>query len=185
MTLGRTRKGEQKLMKKGRGQIIHVSDFVKEENGQLIICGEDGSVVKDAHCITYPGAQGDPWWDHTQLLAQVDKAIAIFKKAHPNCVALFVFDQSSAHALLALDALCVFDMNERNGGKQRKQRDTVIPMNNPNQELCRKLQKMTTESGEAKGLLQTLEERGFKINKKMKVKCSLVCAIENEKCCLA
>jgi hypothetical protein len=58
-------------------------------------------------------------------------------------------------------------------------------MNNPNQELCRKLQKMTTESGEAKGLLQTLEERGFKINKKMKAKCSPVCAIENEKCCLA
>ena len=153
MTLGRMREGEQKLIKKGRGWIIHVLDFVEEENGQLIICGEDGSVVKDACCIMYPRAQEDPWWDHTQLLAQVDKAIAIFKEAHPDCVALFVFDQSSAHALLALDALHVFDMNKRNGGKQRKQRDTVIPMNNPNQELRRKLQKMTTESGKAKGLL--------------------------------
>ena len=133
----------------------------------------------------YPRAQGDPWWDHTQLLAQVDKAIAIFEEAHPDCVALFVFDQSSAHVSLAPDVLCVFDMNKGNGGKQRKQQDTVIPMNNPNQELCGKLQKMTMESGKAKGLLQTLEEHGFKIDKKTKAKCSPVCAIENKKCCLA
>ena len=111
--------------------------------------------------------------------------IAIFEEAHPDCVALFMFDQLLAHALLAPDALHVFDMNKGNGGKQRKQRDTVIPMNNSNQELHGKLQKMTTESGKVKGLLQTLEERGFKIDKKTKVKCSLVCAIENEKCCLA
>jgi hypothetical protein len=44
---------------------------------------------------------------------------------------------------------------------------------------------MMIESGKAKGLLLTLEECGFKINKKTKVKCSPVCAIKNEKCCLA
>ena len=43
-------------MKKGRGQIIHVSDFVEEENGHLIIRNQDGVVMKDARCITYPGA---------------------------------------------------------------------------------------------------------------------------------
>ena len=103
MTLGRTREGKQKLIKKGRGQIIHVLDFVEEENRRLIIRGEDESVVKDARCITYPGAQGDPWWDQTQLLAQVNKVIAIFEEAHSDCVALFVFDQSLAHASLAPD----------------------------------------------------------------------------------
>jgi len=79
-------------MKKGQGQIIHVSDFVEEANGHLIICNQDGIVVKNAQCITYPGAGGDSWWEHAQLLIQVDNAISIFEKAHPDCVALFVFD---------------------------------------------------------------------------------------------
>ncbi len=73
----------------------------------------------------------DTWWDHAQLLMQVDKAIEIFEETHPNCITLFVFDQSSTHALLGPDALHAFDMNRSNGGKQRKQKDTIIPMNNP------------------------------------------------------
>jgi hypothetical protein len=76
-------------------------------------------------------------------------------------------------------------MNKSNGGKQRKQRDTVILMNNPYVQYCGKLQKMTTESGNAKGLQQTLEEHGFTIDKKMKTKCSSVCTIKNEGCCMA
>jgi hypothetical protein len=81
--------------------------------------------------IIYPGTGGDLWWEHTQLLAQVDKAITIFKEAHPECEALFLFDQSLVHALLGLDALYTFDMNKSNRGKQRKQKDTMILMNNP------------------------------------------------------
>jgi len=88
-------------------------------------------------------------------------------------------------ASLASDALCAFDMNKTNGGKQRKQWDTVIPMNNPYLAFCGKEQKMTTESGDAKGLQQTLEERGFSFDKKLKGKCSPVCSFENETCCMA
>jgi hypothetical protein len=62
-------------MRKGCGQIIHVSDFVEEENGHLIIHNKEGVVVKDTQCITYPGSGGDPWWDHMQLLVQVNWAI--------------------------------------------------------------------------------------------------------------
>src|SRR5712691_1998365 len=171
-------------MKKGRGRLVHVSDFVEEENGRLVTRDEDGRVVKDARCITYPGAHGDAWWDHAQLLTQINKAIPIFEEAHPDCVALFVFDHSSAHASLAPDALRAFDMNKSNGGKQRKQRDTIIPMNNPCPELRGVSQKMTTETSQAKGLQQTLEERGFNV-KKMKTQCSPVCAFENETCCMA
>jgi hypothetical protein len=104
-------------MKKGRGRLIHVSDFVEEDNGRLIICNQEGAMVKDTRCITYPGSAGDPWWDHAQLLAQVNRAIGIFKEAHPNCVVLFVFDHSSAHVSLGPDALRAFDMNKSNGGK--------------------------------------------------------------------
>jgi len=48
MDLERLQKGEVKLVKKGHGCIIHVSDFVKEDNGQLIIHDDDGIIIKDA-----------------------------------------------------------------------------------------------------------------------------------------
>jgi hypothetical protein len=165
--------------------LIHVSDFVEEENGRLIIRNEEGVVVKDARCITYPGSGGDAWWDHAQLLAQVDQAISIFEEAHPECAGLFLFDHSSAHTSLGPDVLCAFDMNKSNGGSQRKQKNTIIPMNNPCVEHHGKAQKMTTEAGEAKGLQQTLEERGFKNVRGMRAKCSLVCPLENNDCCMA
>ena len=184
MLLNRAQEGEQKLMRKGRGRIIHVSDFVEEENSRLVVRNQDGTIVKDARCITYPGSGGDPWWDHSQLLAQVDKVITIFEEAHPGCVALFVFDQSSAHASLGPDALRAFDMNKTNGGKQRKQKHTKIPMSNPYPEFRGKDQRMLTEDGLAKGLQQTLEERGFDV-RGMLAKCSPVCPFENDGCCMA
>jgi hypothetical protein len=107
----RTQEGEQKLQRKGHGWLIHILDFIKEENRHLIICNEDGDVVKDAHCIIYLGISGNPWWDHKQLLVQVNKAIEIFKEVHPNCIALFMFNQSSMHTSLGEDALYAFDMN--------------------------------------------------------------------------
>ncbi len=57
--------------------------------------------------------------------------IKIFNEAHPNCVALFVFDQSSAHASLGPGALHAWNMNKGNGGKQPIQKDTIIPQSNP------------------------------------------------------
>jgi hypothetical protein len=75
-------------------------------------------------------------------------------------------------------------MNKSNGGKQRKQKDTVIPMNNPYAKFHGKPQKMTMETGEAKGLQQTLEECGFDV-RGMRVKCSPVCPFENNGCCMA
>ena len=141
-------------------------------------------MVKDACCIIYPGVGGNPWWDHTQLLMQVDKAIMIFEEAHPNCVALFVFNQLSTHASLGPDALRAFDMNRSNGGKQRKQKDTMILMNNPCPKFHSKAQKMTTDTGMAKGLQQMLVECGFNVQG-MHAKCISVCPVENKNCCMA
>jgi len=59
--LKRNKDGDQRLIKKGRGRLIHISDFVEEENGCLIIYNQQGVVVKDACCITYPDAGGDQW----------------------------------------------------------------------------------------------------------------------------
>jgi hypothetical protein len=60
----RIQDGQEKLQKKGWGQLIHVSDFVEEENGRLIVCNEEGDVVKNARCVIYPGMGTHTWWDH-------------------------------------------------------------------------------------------------------------------------
>ena len=101
----RLREGEILLQQKSCGRLIHISDFVNEVTGWLVIRDENGEIKDDAREIIYPGSNGDAWWDHTQLLAQVEHAIKICETAHPDCVALFIFDQSSAHTSLGLDAL--------------------------------------------------------------------------------
>ncbi|KAK0207757.1 hypothetical protein IW262DRAFT_1450785 [Armillaria fumosa] len=158
-------KGQQKLQKKSRGRLIHVSDFVNEATGRLVVRNEAGEIIEDARKVIYPGSKGDPWWEVEQLLVQVKAAIKIFEKAHPNCQALFVFDNSSSHAALGPDALHAFDMNMSNGGKQHFQKDTVIPDSDsvPAMHMHGKPQKMTTDDGVQKGLKQVLEERGFDI----------------------
>ena len=159
---GRLWNDKQKLIKKGHGWIIHMSDLI-EENRHLVIQNQDGVIIKDAQCITYPGANSDTWWDLPQLLKQIEKALSNFEEAHPGCCALFIFDQSSVHASLRPEVLCTFDMNRSNGGKQWRQKDTVIPMNNPDPCYHRLMQNMTLGNGEQKGLQQMLEECSFNI----------------------
>ncbi|KAG2073340.1 hypothetical protein BDR04DRAFT_938267, partial [Suillus decipiens] len=179
------RPGERVLRKKGRGRLIHVSDFVNEEDGQLVSRGPTGEIIKDARRIIYPGANGDAWWTHENLLEQVKYAIEVHDEVNgPNCQALFIFDNSSAHASLPPDALRAFEMNKSDSGKQRKQRDTIIPDSNPDPTKRGLLQKMTTPSGEPKGLKSVLEERGFNIQG-LRAKCAPVCPFESTGCCMA
>ncbi|TFK63428.1 hypothetical protein BDN72DRAFT_882113 [Pluteus cervinus] len=176
--------GQTILQKKGRGRLIHVSDFINPEEGRLRHLDKDGNTLAEARKIIYPGSNGDAWWDCDQLLVQVKHTIQVFEKQHPNCVSLFVFDQSSAHASLPPDALKAFEMNKSDGGKQRKQRDTIIPQSNPYPEYRGKPQSMTLPNGEQKGLERVLTERGFDV-KGMRAKCKPVCPVENQNCCMA
>ena len=159
-------------------------DFINEEDGRLVLLDENGHIVRDACKVIYPGNNGDPWWDTDQLLVQVKSAMEIFEAAHPDCQALFVFDQSSAHASLPPDALKAFTMNKSNGGAQCKQKNTVIPQSNPDPQFCGVHQEMITAQGEAKGLKDCLEECGFDVSR-MKAKCSPVCPFESQNCCMA
>ena len=117
-------------------------------------------------------------------MVQVKNTIEIFETSPPGCQVVFIFDQSSAHTLLPPDALRAFEMNKSDGGKQQKQRDTIIPRTNPDPQFHGNPQKMTTASGEVKGLKAVLEECGFD-NGGLKAKCSPVCPFESQKCCLA
>ena len=40
--------GEQPLWKKGQGSLIHVSDFINEEDGWLVLSDADGKIIEDA-----------------------------------------------------------------------------------------------------------------------------------------
>ncbi|KAF9507952.1 hypothetical protein BS47DRAFT_1366268 [Hydnum rufescens UP504] len=166
--------GQSVLQKKSRGRLIYMSDFINEEDGHLVQHNEHGKIIWDAQKVIYPGASGDSWWDTEQLLTQVDISMDIFNSTHPDCQALFIFDQSSTHASLGLDALRAFDMNKGN----------VIPDTNPMASMCGKPQKLTTERGDAKGLQDTLEERGFD-TQGMHAKCAPICPFENDRCCMA
>ncbi len=96
------------LQKKGRGCLIHISNFINEEDGHLVECNSSGNIVRDARTVIYPGSNGDAWWDTKQLLIQMKKPIKIFNAVHPDCQALFIFDQSLAHSSLGDDVLKAF-----------------------------------------------------------------------------
>ena len=123
----RLKAGEQPLQKKGQSRLIHVLDFINEETGPLVLLDVNGRITCNAQKIIFPGRNSNAWGDTDQLLVQIKYAIEIFDADHPRCQALFIFDQSSAHASLPPDALRAFTMNKPNGGAQQKQKNMVIP----------------------------------------------------------
>src|SRR5260221_12648784 len=133
---------QQAIWKKGHGRVVHVSDFISETIGWIKLSGdqiteqltkpaEHRLPVFEAQKITYPGKGFDAWWDLAQLINQVKHTITIFEHTHPDYVAIFVFDRSSAHEGFAENALNVNNMNVGHGKKQRKLCNTVIPLSNP------------------------------------------------------
>ncbi|EAU83213.1 hypothetical protein CC1G_11674 [Coprinopsis cinerea okayama7 len=168
------------LRKKGAGRSQMVSDFIVELTGHLKLTNElieaqrplpEGQhIPEQAREIIYPGKNADGWWDAKQLIKQ---AIPIFEALFPNAVGEFFFDQSTAHAALAPDALRAHDMNVKPGGKQPKMHDTIIPHSNPNPALRGIVQSMVFDEdlppshpdyehrGKPKGMRRVLEERGL------------------------
>jgi hypothetical protein len=136
-------KGDQQpIWKKGGGRAIHVSDFISETIGRLKLSEEQISDQHmlpakkrlpkfEARAIIYLGKGFDAWWDLKQLIVQIKNTISIFELMHPDHTGVFLFDRSSAHEGFAEDALNINRMNVNPGGKQKRLRDTIIPLNNP------------------------------------------------------
>ena len=174
---------QQPIRKKGNGRVVHVSDFISETIGrirlsddqiadQLKLPDEQRLPAFEARKITYPGKGFDVWWDLPQLTDQIKIAIKVFDHIHPNCIAIFTFDRSSAHEGFADNALNINNMNINPGGRQRKLRDTVIPLSNPDpvhgkEDTRGQVQHMTFPDdhpdlklrGQAKGVKVALQER--------------------------
>ncbi|EJD54935.1 hypothetical protein AURDEDRAFT_155172 [Auricularia subglabra TFB-10046 SS5] len=145
------KKDQQVLRSKSRGRIVHVSDFIVEETGRLVL-----NDAQKAAQAKLPTSERLP----------VDNAIKIRKLLFPDKQAVWVFDNSSAHGAFAPDALQAQKMNVNPGGAQPKMRQTRIPNDNPDPSLRGKVQNMVFQKGEqhegeAKGMEQVLRERGL------------------------
>src|SRR6267142_2454152 len=174
---------QQPIRKKGNGRVVHVSDFISETIGQIKLYEAQITMelTKPAECrlptfeaqkIIYPGKGFNAWWDLAQLVSQMEHTIKVFEHTHPDCVAIFVFDRSSAHKGFAENALNIHNMNINPGGKQRKLRDTTIPLSNPalapgEEDTRSQVQKMCFPDdhtdpelrGKPKGIRLVLQER--------------------------
>ncbi|KAF8587728.1 hypothetical protein K439DRAFT_1652205 [Ramaria rubella] len=178
------RNGRMPLRKKGEGHAIHISDFVVEHTGRIVLNEEQRQINNklpphlqlqhmDAQEIIYPGKNNDGWWNMERLIVQVRRMIPIFERLYPGAVGEFFFDQSSAHDTFAPNALNSKEMNLRPGGKQWVMHSTFIPMDNPHLGLRGMPQEMVFPTnlpsndpnyehrGKPKGLRQVLEERGL------------------------
>ena len=71
----------------------------------------------DGNLSLQPGKNSDGWWKNENLVAQFDKAVERLNKLHPDCVGVFIFDNSQNHNANANNALIVKRMNLSNGGK--------------------------------------------------------------------
>jgi hypothetical protein len=88
------------------------------------------------------------WWDLPQLIKQVKTAINIFNYTHLDCIAVFIFNRSSAYEGFAENALNINNMNIYLAGKQRKLRDMHILCSNSDpapgkEDTCSQVQQMT------------------------------------------
>lgn len=111
---------------KGLGRIIHVSDFITNATHDGRLTFPDRITQEDTRVIIKPGATGDPWWDTKQLLVQVERALDNHHKLYgPQVEAVFVFDQSSAHASFEDNALNAFDMNKSDSVKRKSLSGTM------------------------------------------------------------
>jgi hypothetical protein len=147
------------LRKKGKGKCIMLSEFLCECHGRLSWTTEQNE-VEFATAIITPGKNDDGWWKAEHLVEQFKtKAIPMFEKLHPNCAAVFLFDNSTNHGAFADDALNVSKMNLNPGGKQAVLRhgwfeqggrlveqEMTFPSNHP-------------KAGITKGIKQVLQER--------------------------
>ena len=152
--------GQLPLRKKGNGKSIMISEFLTEAREPFCLTSDEISLnltIPEKTCVILrPGKNEEGYWTSQNLVEQVElKAIPIFETIFPECVEVFMFDNSSNHAAFMPDALVANRINIGSGGKNvSKMRDTRWEPNN-------QLQKMNFDDDQPKGIKQILIERGL------------------------
>ena len=91
---------ESIIRKKGPGRSIMVSEFQCPCHGTMKIRSWMSRKFFKA------GSGRDGWWTSADMIKQLkEDAIPLFEALHPDCVGVFLFDQSSNHQAYADDAL--------------------------------------------------------------------------------
>ena len=95
-----THEDESVIRKKGPGSSIMVSEFQCPCHGTMRIRGWTSRKLFKA------GESRDGWWTSKDMVAQLkDHVIGLFESLHPDCRAVFLFDNSSNHGAYSDDAL--------------------------------------------------------------------------------
>jgi hypothetical protein len=70
-----------------------------------------------ARVIIQPGVNQDGYWTSADIAKQLSTTvIPIFNILHPDCEAVFVFDNSTNHSTYSPDALITKNLNIKDGG---------------------------------------------------------------------
>ena len=150
------------LRPKGDGRSIMVSEFICECHGPMQLSPEQRQQWPDApyssKSIIKPGKNAEGYWTNEDLIDQVKrKALPIFKILHPDCDALFLFDNSQNHRALPPDALRASLLNLSDGGKNVKPQRPGWYFQN-GQKVAHHMQ---NPDGVQKGIRTILKERGL------------------------
>jgi hypothetical protein len=171
-----SKKGEQQIRPKSRGKGIMISGFLTpggilkvpdhlsdEELLSDPTWPKDGTGKPVREGLHYFEYGKDNYWTGDKMVEHTARvAVPIFKRAFPDCEALFAFDNASNHCAFAADALVASKMNLLPGGKQPLLRDgfdhnrgmpqrMIFDNDHPDYAL----------RGKAKGIRQVLGERGL------------------------
>ena len=152
---------------KSEGKAIMISQYLCECHGQLYRM-EDGEKVYARRIITSGKEDSDDgWWRSEHMADQLDNhVVPVFDDMHPDCVAVFMFDNSSNHKELPDDALDTENLNLSDGGKNARTGicDGYFELNNETV-----FQKICHGNSVQKGNRSILVERGL-WEHKMKLK---------------
>ncbi|EIE76273.1 hypothetical protein RO3G_00977 [Rhizopus delemar RA 99-880] len=154
--------GENYIRKKGPGLSIMVSEFQYPCHGTMKIQKWSSRKLFKA------GTARDGWWTSKHMVEQLkEDATGLFEALHPNCVAVFLFDNSSNHGAFADDALVASRMtlNEKPWPLSEKFqfRDTVyISRSTDMEEVQSFYYEKEIKIRDKKGNLKTKKIRYFK-----------------------
>ena len=161
-----TEEGKAPFSKKDQGKTLMVSTFLCECHGELYTTLNGAREKVRAIITPGSGASDDGWWTSENMLAQFQhRALPAFEQLHPECVGVFMFDNSTNHKKMPDDCLDAHAINLSDGGKNAR---TTIRPGWFEQDGRRMTQLMVDESGVQKGVRRILQERGlWKIHMKL------------------
>ena len=114
----------REIRPKGSGKSLMVSAFLCKCHGLLRLSDEQRLEHPDADFdateIIRPGSNSEGYWTNADLVKQTMKEMSTFKILHPDCDALFIFDNSANHHAYAPDAMVESRLKLTDGGKNIK-----------------------------------------------------------------